>query len=161
MRQIKRNTQKKAIKAKKEELKKMKAENKIRANRIGFASFYRQYNSLDEDYEYVMKAKRLDEPFEAHIPCVGERDKYKELVMIFTIMCRDWKWQQPDCLAYFALIQNQLAETGNVEHYENFMAMDFSEEADESTEVPQTFTDGCITNQSGADAAGLSSEQVM
>lgn len=138
VRSIVRNKTKKQIKEKMREMRDMKAANKIRANRIGFASFYRQYNSFDEQYEYVLKAKRLDEHFEVHIPCEGERDRFKEMVIMFTVMCRDWKWQQPDCLAYFALTQNRLAENGDIKHYEEFMALATSEEVEESEASEET-----------------------
>ncbi|HIF9256523.1 TPA: hypothetical protein ACX6Q6_003547 [Photobacterium damselae] len=141
VRSIKRHQMKKQLKAKKRELRDMKAENKIRANRIGYAAFYRQYNPLEEQYEYIMKAKRLDEQFEAHIPCEGERDRYKEMVMLFTIMCRDWKWQQPDCLSYFSLIEKHLAETGDYKHYEEFMSLSVQEEETEESEASKTSTE--------------------
>ena len=103
---------KRKVKEKVKEIRKYNKEHNIQSNRIRSAAFYVQYNPMTEQPEYIMKADRVGEKFESRVPFDGERDKQVEILSIYNVLTTEWKWQEPDCMAYVNLIYKQLTTNG-------------------------------------------------
>jgi len=121
MRSIKRNQAKLEKKAERAYRKLAKAANGGSKNRITHAAFYRKYCAEAGGYVYVLKATRAGEQFGINIPADGERDCYKEMLMVYHVLSTHWQWQEPDALDLIQLITQLFHKSGNPEHVQKFI----------------------------------------
>ncbi len=90
--------------------------------RVSHASFYRKYCTEANGYVYVLKATKCGEQFGVNIPAKGERDRYKEILLVFYVLSKHWGWQEPDAMALVNLIQNQFHQTGDLSNVDSFLS---------------------------------------